>query len=162
MTERRIPLFLVALGLLHIGLSLWFASITPYRTAGTLGHMPIPDVGAPDERQHANYIQGLLSGEGFPVLDIGRMQTDPDYRRERYENHQPPLYYIAAAAWCKVTGIGDVSDPLSVGLTAGYRAGRSTPSSAPPPSSASFALPTGASNGPISDVPLRSFLPCSP
>lgn len=113
MNDRRIPIFLVAIGLVHIALALWFASITPYRTSGFLSHAPIPDIGAPDERQHANYIQSILNGDGFPILDIERMKSDPDYRRERYEDHQPPLYYLSAAAWCKVIGVSDVSDPNS-------------------------------------------------
>jgi 4-amino-4-deoxy-L-arabinose transferase-like glycosyltransferase len=56
-------------------------------------------VGAPDERQHANYVKHLLEGKGFPVLVPG----SPDLG-ENIENHQPPLYYLLEAGWCKVLG----------------------------------------------------------
>lgn len=89
-----------------------FNANTPYRKPGVLMHQlgpdgqkaPVPDVGAPDERQHANYVSGLLQGNGFPVLKPG----DPNLY-ESYQAHQPPLYYVLAAGWCKVTG----SDPSS-------------------------------------------------
>lgn len=89
-----------------------FNGNTPYRKAGILMHQKGPDglraqvqdVGAPDERQHANYVARLMNGQGFPVLKPG----DPDLY-ESYQSHQPPLYYLLAAGWCKLTG----SDPLS-------------------------------------------------
>ena len=98
-----------------MGLAIWFASITPYRTAGSIGRAPAPDIGAPDERAHANYIQELLDGHGIPTLDVDRMSTDKQYRAEQYESHQPPLYYLAAAGWCKVLGVSEVGD-LTVGV----------------------------------------------
>lgn len=77
-------IFLVACGL--------FASSTPYRTAGVLRHQggaPAGDIGAPDERQHANYIIHVKEGKGFPVLKPG---SEDLY--ETYQAHQPPLYYL--------------------------------------------------------------------
>ena len=82
-----------------------FGLKTPYRQPGVLMYQnraAVPDVGAPDERQHANYVKHLLDGKGFPVLKPG----SPDLG-ETYQSHQPPLYYVLAAGWAKVTG----SDP---------------------------------------------------
>ena len=86
---------------------------TPYRQAGVMryqrgadgGPAHIPDVGAPDERQHANYVRHLMDGKGFPVID----PADPELG-EHYQSHQPPLYYILEAGWCKLTG----ADPTDV------------------------------------------------
>ncbi|GMV37727.1 MAG: hypothetical protein AMXMBFR61_22350 [Fimbriimonadales bacterium] len=79
---------------------------TPYRTAGFYVpsglEMPIggdvgtrvaeviPDIGAPDERAHVNYIRHLLRERSFPVFRVGD--------GEGYENHQPPLYYLSLVA----------------------------------------------------------------
>lgn len=96
------------LAVLHLVLACVYASITPYRSPGMLlgqrdpgtgALAQAPDVGAPDERQHANYTIKLLNGEGFPVLD----PKDPNLI-ENYQAHQPPLYYILHAGWCKITG----------------------------------------------------------
>ena len=56
----------------HIVLSLLYAARTPYRQAGVLLHQnraAVQDVGAPDERQHANYVQHLIDGRGFPAFN---------------------------------------------------------------------------------------------
>ncbi|MGE3127730.1 MAG: ArnT family glycosyltransferase [Fimbriimonadaceae bacterium] len=88
-----------------------FASVTPYRTPGvlfgqrdpqTLQPMKVPDVGAPDERQHANYALGILQGKGIPILKVG------DF--EGYQSHQPPTYYYTLAAWTKLVG-ADLESP---------------------------------------------------
>ncbi len=106
----RWPLILVLAASLILAVR--FAAVTPYRQAGVLIHqrsqgapMPVPDVGAPDERQHANYIAHLLDGKGFPVLVPG----SPDLG-ETYQSHQPPLYYLLAAGWCRMVG-ADPPDP---------------------------------------------------
>ncbi len=94
---------LVVLIALHIGLGFWFGSSTPYRTAGRLfiNHKKeIPDIGAPDERQHANYIAHLVEGKGFPVFD-----PEADDFGESYESHQPPVYYGLSAIYAKATGL---------------------------------------------------------
>lgn len=84
------------------GTSLFIAN-TPYRQPGVLflqrdpaTGLPqaIPDIGAPDERQHANYVARIARGEGLPTLVVG------DF--EGYQAHQPPLYYYVAAAWSQV------------------------------------------------------------
>ncbi|MBS1712430.1 MAG: glycosyltransferase family 39 protein [Armatimonadetes bacterium] len=91
-----------------------YSSLTPYRQGGFLKHQRDPatggpqraeDIGAPDERQHANYIAFVKSGKGFPVLVPG----SPD-AYENYQAHQPPLYYILGAGWSTVTG-ADPTDP---------------------------------------------------
>jgi 4-amino-4-deoxy-L-arabinose transferase-like glycosyltransferase len=98
----------LVLVVIHVSLAFWYASITPYRQPGkyfSMGHVAIPDVGAPDERQHANYVQHLLDGKGFPVFD----PHDPNLG-EDYQSHQPPAYYILEAGWAKIVGVTDVSD----------------------------------------------------
>lgn len=88
-------------------LCLAFNQATPYRKSGVLLHqqkdgmpLPIPDVGAPDERQHANYVKHILNGKGIPVFN-----PKDENLFESYQSHQPPAYYLLAAAWCKVAGI---------------------------------------------------------
>lgn len=105
---------LVAIGTLFVVLCTLVSNATPYRTSGMLLHQKgpdgaparVPDVGAPDERQHANYIAHVMSGKGIPVLD----PTSPNLI-ESYQSHQPPLYYVLAAGWCKVVG----ADPQAAG-----------------------------------------------
>lgn len=101
-------LLAVLLAALHAVLAIVYAGETPYRSAGILysfGHFPAPDIGAPDERQHANYIQSLLEGKGFPVFSPGGADVG-----EHYEDHQPPLYYLAAAGFAKLVGVSDVAN----------------------------------------------------
>jgi 4-amino-4-deoxy-L-arabinose transferase-like glycosyltransferase len=88
---------------LHIGLAFWFGSSTPYRTPGRLfinRKVTIPDIGAPDERQHVNYVAHLVEGKGFPVFD----PKAADFG-ENYESHQPPVYYGLSAIYAKATGL---------------------------------------------------------
>lgn len=100
-----------ALAILVVLFTVWcavFVSKTPYRESGTLrfqGGAAASDIGAPDERQHANYINHLLTERSFPVFRPG----SPDLG-ETYQSHQPPLYYVLAAGWAKVTG-ADPSEP---------------------------------------------------
>jgi 4-amino-4-deoxy-L-arabinose transferase-like glycosyltransferase len=91
---------------LHLVLGLAYAFVTPYRTPGfyTASRSVIPDVGAPDERQHVNYIQWLVDGKGFPVFD----PKDPQLG-EHYQSHQPPLFYLLETGVAKVTGQTDLS-----------------------------------------------------
>lgn len=87
----------------------WFAAITPYRTAGRLhnqGGAYAADIGAPDERQHANYIAHLSQGKGFPVFRPG---SEDLY--ETYQSHQPPLYYIIASGFHKLIGSPPLDKP---------------------------------------------------
>lgn len=69
------------------------------------------DIGAPDERQHANYIAHLLEGNGLPVFD----PKDPNLY-ESYQAHQPPIYYLIAAGYCKVLGIDPTNPEQGFGI----------------------------------------------
>jgi 4-amino-4-deoxy-L-arabinose transferase-like glycosyltransferase len=51
-------------------------------------------------------VQTLLDGKGFPVFRPGQAETG-----EHYEDHQPPLYYLATAGFAKVVGVANVADP---------------------------------------------------
>ncbi len=105
-------IFLVVLACLHLVLAAAFAMETPYRKGGILLSQRDPitggpahsiDIGAPDERQHANYIRFVLKNHALPVLNI-----DAKDLGEEYESHQPPLYYVATAVVATVTGQSDV------------------------------------------------------
>ncbi len=104
--KAKIALAIIAL--VHFLLATWFATSTPYRTEGILLNQRDPntggpamakDIGAPDERQHANYIGSLGSTGKFPIFD----PKDPNLY-ESYQSHQPPLYYLLATAVNKVSG----------------------------------------------------------
>lgn len=95
MSRRAALIALVVLMALHVGLALAFANATPWRTPGIIlsnGRAPVLDVGAPDERQHANYVARFNTGQGLPVFD----PNDPALY-ESYQSHQPPLYYFLEA-----------------------------------------------------------------
>jgi 4-amino-4-deoxy-L-arabinose transferase-like glycosyltransferase len=104
---RKVGICLVVIALCHLLISSWFSSVTPYRTAGyelrldpaTGRQAEMKDIGAPDERQHVNYIRDFMASGKFPVLD----PKDPNLY-ENYQAHQPPLYYSFAVAWAKITG----------------------------------------------------------
>lgn len=125
MTEATRPVdpkvgraLLVALLLLHIVLAVTYANLTPYRTPGYLfiarsrPWSRIPDIGAPDERQHANYVIHILSGKGLPVYQVnipdpahpGQLTRNP-HLDEVYEYHQSPLYYLLDAAYGRLIGL---------------------------------------------------------
>ncbi len=112
MVPMRLPTPLwVILGLFVVVCTVFNVN-TPYREPGILMFQrdqtgqpqAIVDVGAPDERQHANYIQHLKEGKGFPVFEKGSPELG-----ETYQSHQPPLYYVLGAGWSVITG----SDPTS-------------------------------------------------
>jgi 4-amino-4-deoxy-L-arabinose transferase-like glycosyltransferase len=93
----------------HLALAIGYAWVTPYRQGGynlyardpeTGGPKFERDIGAPDERQHVNYVARIAHGKGFPVLD----PKDPALY-ENYQAHQPPLFYVLAAGWSKIVGI---------------------------------------------------------
>jgi len=122
---------LAVVAIAHIVLAIVYANITPYRTAGRLsyqGWQMVPDIGTPDERQHANYVIGLLAGEGLPVYRVnvpdptnpGKTIRNPELG-EIYEDHQAPLYYILDAGFGKLAGVDEISarDP-SAGLKLRY------------------------------------------
>ena len=100
MSSRTTLFVLIGLMAAHLVLAICFASATPWRQSGflALSRSVIQDIGAPDERQHANYIMRLANGEGFPVFN----PQDPQLY-ESYQSHQPPAYYLLAAGWSKAT-----------------------------------------------------------
>ena len=142
MTEERKPLsaraFAAVVGglmLLHLILAILYANVTPYRTPGylfvTKSHLfdpagkpyfPVPDIGAPDERQHANYVLEILSGAGLPVYQVnvpdplhpGQLMRNP-LLDEVYEFHQAPLYYGLDAAFGRLTGVDEFTGEDSQG-----------------------------------------------
>ncbi len=96
------PLPFVVILLAFLCLSIGYVINTPYRTGGIVvfqGGAESKDIGAPDERQHANFVARLLEGKGLPVLD----PRDPELY-ENYQAHQPPLYYFAASAFSRMVG----------------------------------------------------------
>jgi 4-amino-4-deoxy-L-arabinose transferase-like glycosyltransferase len=111
--DRRITLgLLFAIILAHVVIAAGFAVETPYRSPGILLSYPssnggpnfVKDIGAPDERQHVNYVQHLMDGLGFPVFN----PTDPNLY-ETYQSHQPPAFYVLATGWSKLMGASDLS-----------------------------------------------------
>ncbi len=105
MSSRSTLFVLLGLIAAHIILALSFASATPWRQGGLVRINPSveKDIGAPDERQHANYIFRLANGEGFPAFN----PSDPNLY-ENYQSHQPPAYYLFAAGWSKLAMASDV------------------------------------------------------
>jgi hypothetical protein len=111
MSAKFARISLVILVLTHFCLAAWLAMITPYRTGGILLNQRGPDgrpayskdIGAPDERQHANYIGYLLKEGKLPVFDPKSPSLYEDY-----QSHQPPLFYGLAAGVAKATGQTDV------------------------------------------------------
>ncbi len=107
--SRNVTLgILIALIVAHIAIAATFASMTPYCQSGVLLGLGQPqkvlDIGAPDERQHVNYVIHLLEGKGFPVFS----PTDP-HLDETYQSHQPPIFYLLGAAWSKALGVSDLT-----------------------------------------------------
>jgi 4-amino-4-deoxy-L-arabinose transferase-like glycosyltransferase len=100
--KATIPI-LLALIAAHAILAIAYAVQTPYRTGGVVNGAYAKDIGAPDERQHANYIDRLLHGKGLPVFN----PKDQDLY-ESYQSHQPPAYYALAALWSKVVEVPGV------------------------------------------------------
>ena len=111
MSAKFARISLVILMVTHFCLAAWFAMITPYRTGGILqtqgdghgGRQRVSDVGAPDERQHANYIRHLLTQNSLPILKPGSPNLG-----EEYQSHQPPLYYSVAKIAAEAGGTTDV------------------------------------------------------
>lgn len=92
------------IALLHFGLATAYARVMPYRTPAVSYHQFLPDVGAPDERAHAQVISDLANGKAYPAFDPGR----PDFMDRYYQAHQPPLYYAATAGFLKLFRTTDV------------------------------------------------------
>ncbi len=91
--------------------------VSVYCALGVLYAVQTPRWEAPDEPAHYNYVVDIAENQRLPVLQMGdyphhyleeikaakfppHMSIEPI----RYESHQPPLYYLLAAAVYKVTG----------------------------------------------------------
>jgi hypothetical protein len=94
----RIFLLIAVIG--HFIFAAGFAMRTPYRQAGSLfsqrdatgGFAKALDIGAPDERQHANYIGYVKKFHTRPIFNPKSANL-----YEEYQSHQPPLYYFVAS-----------------------------------------------------------------
>ena len=116
MSHKTSRVFLIILVICHLVLASVYAFQTPYRKAGLLlsqrqadgSYAPAQDIGAPDERQHANYIEFLKRDHRLPVFN-------PKSPRlyEEYQSHQPPLFYGLAA----VVSVGQDVESQSFGMT---------------------------------------------
>jgi 4-amino-4-deoxy-L-arabinose transferase-like glycosyltransferase len=97
------------LALVHLLLALTLAWITPYRTPDWVGERRLPDIGAPDEDAHVQYVEHSLAGRGIPSLsNLDSLPT--------YEAHQPPTHYALAAAWARIGGFGPELKVREAGL----------------------------------------------
>lgn len=108
------PQWLLALVILaYLNFAADLIKITPYRTPGRLVYQraTVPDIGAPDERQHANYVNHLLTTGSLPVFRPGSSDL-----YETYQSHQPPLYYAIAAGWCKIFSLDPTETASGPGL----------------------------------------------
>lgn len=98
---------ILIVSILHVALAIGYALLTPYREGGRILNQRgayAADIGAPDERQHANYVARIAQGQGIPVFD----PKDPNLY-ETYQAHQPPAYYLLAGGVAKATGGSDLT-----------------------------------------------------
>ncbi|MCD4748463.1 MAG: glycosyltransferase family 39 protein [Thermoanaerobaculales bacterium] len=65
----------------------------------------VPPGEAPDEPAHIQYVDHVLEHRRLPPAYGGADETT-------YEAHQPPLFYLATAAFLRVTGTGAVCYPF--------------------------------------------------
>lgn len=96
---------------------LWLLLIVAaYLGIATLYAIAVPAWQAPDEPAHYNYVHELATTGTFPVLRMGdydqayldqltsqRFPDELSIAPLRYEAHQPPLYYLLAAALFRLT-----------------------------------------------------------
>lgn len=104
----RLAWLVTALCLAHFCLAQLYSAVIPYRTAGFTQGQFLPDIGAPDERAHANLIQHVVADKGYPLFD----PASPTFA-EDYQAHQPPAYYELTAAVLKVTGQTSIASPTA-------------------------------------------------
>lgn len=111
MSDRTSRILLLVFAVAHFVFALMFAFSTPYRQSGILmgsrdpstgQRQRVVDIGAPDERQHANYVRHLVQQKSLPVFDPKSPTLGEDY-----QFHQPPLYYAVTAAAETVAGQSD-------------------------------------------------------
>ncbi|MCB0826112.1 MAG: glycosyltransferase family 39 protein [Armatimonadetes bacterium] len=100
--------------LLHLFLAIAYSHVIPYRESGISRSTYLRDIGAPDERAHANMVQYALESKPFPILgtpedDVNLKPGEPDFL-ERFQAHQPPLFYVLTAKYLKARGFESVED----------------------------------------------------
>ena len=100
--------WVLLLAVFHFVLAQSYSMVMPYRTPAVSYHKFLPDVGAPDERAHAQVISDLVNTGRYPVFDA----SQPDFMDKRYQAHQPPLYYTLTALTVKAFGQTDVESQL--------------------------------------------------
>lgn len=106
----------------HLAHRTWLAAAVLVHAALALGYLStIPAFNWPDEPAHVNYILAIADGRGLPEMSAGawapaeleRLKRghfervtprDPRIAAISYEAHQPPLYYLIAALFYRVTG----------------------------------------------------------
>ena len=103
---RTTSSILLGLMLLHLALALVFAWEAPWRTPGVSNGHPLPDISAPDEIAHANYVGEILRTGHLPILDPKTAGAELTY-----ENHQPPLFYLLDAGMARLAGVTSVASP---------------------------------------------------
>ena len=110
--SKLAKILLLVFTCLHLIFAVCFALKTPYRQAGYLFCQKDPktrffqqasDIGAPDERQHANYVRHLMKDHTLPIFIPNSLEIG-----EEYQSHQPPLYYLGASIIATATGQTDV------------------------------------------------------
>jgi 4-amino-4-deoxy-L-arabinose transferase-like glycosyltransferase len=113
MKTKNVAMIVGLIAACHFLLATLFAMRTPYRQAGLKlterdasgGYARILDIGAPDERQHANYIRFVLKNHSKPKFEPKR----PDFGEE-YQSHQPVLFYSLASTVARISGSTDVEN----------------------------------------------------
>jgi hypothetical protein len=67
-----------------------------------------------DELAHANYVMHIVEHGSLPG-QVESIQGEGALTRGRYENYQPPLYYLLVAGISEVTGVHDLSGIVFIG-----------------------------------------------
>ena len=88
--------------LTHMALAIAYAFIAPYKTPGLSNGVSLPDLGAPDEFAHANFVRHFAREHTLPIYG----PKNP-LMMEEYENHQPPLFYIIDGLWANLLGVSN-------------------------------------------------------
>jgi 4-amino-4-deoxy-L-arabinose transferase-like glycosyltransferase len=109
---------------------IWLGLIVAlYLILGTSYALRTPLWQAPDEPAHYNYVRHILEHGSRPVfaegdypveyleeLKAARFPPEMSIDPLRYEAHQPPLYYLLAAGWGRITGAFGLALPFRLRL----------------------------------------------
>lgn len=106
--QLRSPALVLALAALA-SLALRFGLLVGLPLGDSVG--PGGVQGFDDEPSHFAYVQELLDDGRLPVETVPISHPDA-FRVQRFEHHQPPLYYLAAAALCRLTGATGTAERL--------------------------------------------------